>query len=77
MAFHKADLVIAKGQGNFESLSNEQGRIYYLLKAKCPVVARHIGCPIGQYIILEGDKNNTHLISQSKCVGKEVCDAQR
>lgn len=76
-AFHKADLVIAKGQGNFESLSNEHSRICYLLKAKCPVVARHIGCKIGQYIILGNGINNIHVNPQSKCTGKELYDAQR
>ncbi|MBN1123779.1 MAG: DUF89 family protein [Sedimentisphaerales bacterium] len=74
-AFHKADLVIAKGQGNFESLSSVQTRIFYLLKAKCPVVARHIGCTIGQYMILDGDKNNRHVEPQGNAARKEVYDA--
>ncbi|MEA1925074.1 MAG: ARMT1-like domain-containing protein, partial [Candidatus Altiarchaeota archaeon] len=38
----KADLVLSKGQGNFEGL-NEQDYIYFLLMAKCPLIARHIG----------------------------------
>lgn len=49
--FENADLIISKGQGNYESLSGVEGKnIYYLLKAKCPVIAKDIGCDIGQMI---------------------------
>jgi uncharacterized protein with ATP-grasp and redox domains len=41
--FRAADLVVSKGQGNLESLSGEEGPIYFLLKVKCPVIARHLG----------------------------------
>jgi uncharacterized protein with ATP-grasp and redox domains len=41
--FRTADLVVSKGQGNLESLSGEEGPIYFLLKVKCPVIARHLG----------------------------------
>lgn len=40
--FRQADLIISKGQGNFESLSEVSGPIYFLLTVKCEVVARHI-----------------------------------
>jgi len=49
-AFDAADLIIAKGQGNFETLSETPRNIFFLLKAKCPVIASHIGCPIGSHI---------------------------
>ena len=51
--FEKADLIIAKGQGNYETLSRVKHKIFFLLKAKCPVIARDIGCEIGKVIILE------------------------
>ncbi len=41
--FRKADLIISKGQGNYESLSSEKGPIYFLLKVKCRVVAQRLG----------------------------------
>ena len=41
-AFASADLIISKGQGNFETLSEVDGPIYFLLTVKCTVVARHI-----------------------------------
>lgn len=48
-----ADLVIAKGQGNFEGLSGEKLPLFFLLKAKCPVIARHIGCAVGELLVLD------------------------
>ena len=49
--FERADLVISKGQGNYESLSDVEKPIFFLLKAKCPVVARKIGCSIGTLVL--------------------------
>lgn len=37
--FRSADLIISKGQGNFETLSETVAPIYFLLTVKCPVVA--------------------------------------
>ena len=48
--FAEADLIIAKGQGNFETLSNEVGDIYFLFKAKCPVIADHVDLPVGTHV---------------------------
>lgn len=42
MAFKNADLIISKGQGNFETLSQVPGPIYFLLMVKCEVVAQHL-----------------------------------
>lgn len=51
-AFDAADLVIAKGQGNFETLSEvAHPGMFFLLKVKCPVVARHIGSTLGGAVI--------------------------
>ncbi|MGB5230592.1 MAG: ARMT1-like domain-containing protein [Desulfoprunum sp.] len=40
--FHRADLVISKGQGNFETLSEVDRDIFFLLMVKCRVAARHL-----------------------------------
>jgi len=48
--FTEADLVIAKGQGNFETLSDAEGDIFFLLKVKCPVISHHTGCPLGHLL---------------------------
>jgi uncharacterized protein with ATP-grasp and redox domains len=51
--FAQADLIIAKGQGNFESLSDTDPRIFFLLRPKCVVLARHVGCELGRLLVLE------------------------
>lgn len=48
--FRGADIVISKGQGNFETLSEAPREIFFLLKAKCPPIARMLGVDIGQYV---------------------------
>jgi len=47
------DLVISKGQGNYEDLS-DIGEVYFLLIAKCPVVAEDIGVRVGDIVIKRG-----------------------
>ncbi|MCP4022990.1 MAG: DUF89 family protein [Desulfobacteraceae bacterium] len=42
--YTEADLILSKGQGNFETLTHGDERIYFLFKAKCSVVARYSGC---------------------------------
>lgn len=49
--FDKADLVIAKGQGNYETLSEVDKDIFFLLKVKCPVIAQHTGCQQGTMLL--------------------------
>lgn len=49
--FGEADLVIAKGQGNYETLSDVDKDIFFILKAKCPVIARDLGCEIGSLVL--------------------------
>ncbi len=47
----QADLVISKGQGNYESLSRASLPIVFLLKAKCAVLAEDLGVPLGSFIV--------------------------
>ncbi len=44
------DLVISKGQGNFEGLS-ENSNIFFMLIAKCPVIAKEIGVNVKDTVI--------------------------
>lgn len=60
--FNKADLVIAKGQGNYETLSDVNKNIFFILKAKCHVISEDIGCKVGEMILqktkaFQGEKN--------------------
>lgn len=43
--YQNCDFVIAKGQANFESLSEENKKIYFLLLVKCGVIAKYINVP--------------------------------
>lgn len=43
--YQNCDFVIAKGQANFESLSEENKKIYFLLMVKCGVIAKYINVP--------------------------------
>jgi len=49
--FAEADLILAKGQGNFETLSDEPRDIFFLFKAKCSVIAAHVGLPVGTHVL--------------------------
>lgn len=53
--FHRVDLIIAKGQGNFETLGDVQHSIFFLFKVKCPVIAHHSGRPLGTHVLLRSD----------------------
>jgi uncharacterized protein with ATP-grasp and redox domains len=48
--FDEADMIIAKGQGNFESLSEGRREVFFLFRAKCPVISRHSGFTAGTYV---------------------------
>ncbi len=50
--YHGADLIIAKGQGNYESLSHEPADIFFIFKVKCPVLGEHAGLPLGALALL-------------------------
>jgi len=49
-----SDLVLSKGQGNFETLAGRLPQAYFLLRCKCPVVSRAVGCPEGELLLLDG-----------------------
>mgnify|MGYP006297893897 CR=1 FL=1 len=46
-----ADVVISKGQGNYESLSDFNREIFFLLMVKCPLVASSIGIDVGTMVL--------------------------
>jgi hypothetical protein len=60
----KAELIIAKGQGNFECLEQIRGPFYFLLKAKCEVVARYLEVSQGELIIMRSKNFNRRLSFQ-------------
>jgi hypothetical protein len=52
--YEEADLIIAKGQANYETLSREGPRVFFLLLTKCPVIARDLDAPYRSLILHQG-----------------------
>jgi damage-control phosphatase, subfamily I len=50
-AFHAADLVISKGQGNFETLAGNGKKTFFLFQSKCEVVSNELGLPLGSMLL--------------------------
>jgi uncharacterized protein with ATP-grasp and redox domains len=50
--YNSADIIIAKGQGNYESLCGRSENIFFLFKVKCPVIARDSGCDVGTLALI-------------------------
>ena len=56
--YNNADMIISKGQGNYETLSEEDKKnIFFLLKVKCSVVARHLKVKVGDIILKKVESN--------------------
>lgn len=53
-AYERADVIISKGQGNFETLSDSDKEIYFLLKMKCGFVADMAGAEFGDLVFRKG-----------------------
>ena len=49
--FDAADLVIAKGQGNFETLAGEGKAAWFIFRVKCDVTARQAGASVGDLVV--------------------------
>lgn len=45
-----ADIILAKGHGNFETCIGKPGNYYFLLKAKCDIVAAELGVKMGDTV---------------------------
>jgi uncharacterized protein with ATP-grasp and redox domains len=56
-ALARADLVIAKGTGSFESLYGELGDTpgVFLLKVKCRAISRLLGVSVGRFVVVGSD----------------------
>ncbi len=53
--FERADLIIAKGQANFEGLDDAPfagGKIFFLLKLKCSAICQYVGAELSDVIFL-------------------------
>ena len=50
--YQNAELIISKGQGNYEALSEEDRPIFFLFRAKCPVIAEDVDCNVGDMVLV-------------------------
>jgi len=51
-AYNSTDMVIAKGQGNYETLDGEEKNIFFILRAKCQVVASELKVNLGDPLLV-------------------------
>ena len=58
--WEKGSLVIAKGMGNYETISEyrEERPVVHIMKIKCPAVAHATGHPVGTYVATTGGENH-------------------
>ena len=53
--FRNSDLILAKGQANYETLENFRSKkpIFMLSQSKCPMVAEYMGIKVGEIVFLQ------------------------
>ncbi len=51
--FYNAEVVIAKGQANYETLNTAARPLYFLTQVKCPVIGRDLDEPVGAWVVRE------------------------
>ncbi|MGV8027232.1 MAG: DUF89 domain-containing protein [Anaerolineaceae bacterium] len=56
--FEMADMIIAKGMANFETLPTESDRAFFLLKIKCKPISELAGIPFGSFVLKQGGMLN-------------------
>ncbi len=49
--YHAAELIISKGQGNFETLTRNAKKTYFLFQSKCDVVSKELGLSPGSMLL--------------------------
>lgn len=56
-AFHAADIIISKGQANFESLCDKKlDNLFFLFTIKCKLVGRRTGTSIGDIVLIQSSR---------------------
>ncbi|NYI41489.1 damage-control phosphatase ARMT1 family protein [Demequina lutea] len=58
--FDEAPLIIAKGQANYETLSEAGPRVFCLLQVKCPVIGAHVSAPVGGAVVRQSSSSPGH-----------------
>jgi len=58
--YRDSGMVISKGQGNYEGLSESDRQVFFLLRAKCPIIARDIGVNVNDFVLLDSSLSGHH-----------------
>ncbi len=61
--FNEADLVISKGQGNYECLEDSDKKIFFLFSAKCAVISNHLGCKVGEMLFINNSAGTEFIMA--------------
>lgn len=56
--YANAPLIIAKGQANYETLSEAEPKVFCLLRVKCPVIAQDIGQAMDSIVVRQSHPND-------------------
>ena len=56
--FEKSNLVLSKGQANYETLDDKGDKIFFLFRVKCPILSREINTPLGMLVLKQGASLN-------------------
>lgn len=54
----RADVILGKGQGNYETVDDFPGDMFFILRAKCDVIAAHMGVSQGQVALISSRARN-------------------
>jgi uncharacterized protein with ATP-grasp and redox domains len=57
--YEEARMIAAKGQANYETLSNEGERLFFLLQTKCEVIAQDAGVPQASILLKQGSDSGS------------------
>ena len=52
--FRESTLVLSKGQANYETMDEMGDKIFFLLRAKCPVISEKLNAPLGSLVFKQG-----------------------
>ena len=60
-AFREAGVIIAKGQANYEALSESNDGVFFLLVVKCEAVARDLDVAVGDLVLKKAGQDGNDL----------------
>ena len=64
-AFEAADVVVSKGQANFETLAGSEREIFHILRVKCECMAEFLGVEDGQAVLYRREPAQVKARSKS------------